>query len=75
MAIDRGSPEPLYQQLAAIIRSQIASGELPRRTRIPSMRDMAAEYDLAEMTVRHAVRILVAEGLLVTADGKGTFVR
>jgi GntR family transcriptional regulator len=74
MEIDRGAPEPLYQQLAAIIREQIRSGELPSRTMVPSITRLAAQYELAEVTVRKAAGLLRDEGLIVTVPGRGTFV-
>jgi GntR family transcriptional regulator len=74
VGIDRAAPEYLYLQLAALIRDQIRSGDLPARSAIPSFPRLAAEYDLALATVRKAVAVLVSEGLLVTYPGRGTFV-
>lgn len=75
MPIDHGAPEPLYLQLADLIRERITSGEYPPRTRIPSITMLAAEHDIAEMTARKALRLLVDEGLLTAVSGRGTFVR
>lgn len=75
MGLDHGAPEPLYQQLADLIRQRIRSGELAPRSAIPSITDLAAEHDLAVVTVRRAVAVLVAEGLVHTVPGKGTYVR
>jgi len=61
-------------QLAALLRARIESGEFPPQSRFPSLRQLEAEYDVAPMTVRHAIRVLVDEGLLVTYPGRGTFV-
>jgi DNA-binding GntR family transcriptional regulator len=74
MSIEREAPEPLYLQLAAIIRSQIGSGQLPSRTRVPSISYLAAEHDLATVTVRRAMNVLRTEGLITTVPGRGTFV-
>jgi len=74
MVIEHGAPEPLYRQLAAIIRDRIASGEYPPRTRVPSITQLAAEHDIAEMTARKALDLLVGEGLLIAVSGRGTFV-
>ena len=74
VTIDRGAPEPLYIQLAALIRGQITSGELPPRAAIPSITGLAADHDLAVVTVRRAVAVLVREGLVHTVPGRGTFV-
>lgn len=72
--IDRTLPVPPSQQLAAILRSQIESGELAPRMRLPSILDLAAQYELAGVTVRKALDILKDEGLLVAVSGMGTFV-
>ena len=64
----------MYQQLAALLRARIESGEFPPRSRIPSLRQLEAEYDVAPMTVRRAIQVLVDEGLVVTYPGRGTFV-
>lgn len=74
MVIERGVPEPLYLQLAAIIRARIDSGEYPPRSAVPSITQLAAEYELAEITVRHALDTLKREGVLMAVSGKGTFV-
>ena len=75
MTIRRGAADYLYVQLAAIIRARIASGDLAPGTRLPTLVDLAAEHDVAEMTVRKALRVLVGEGLIETRPGRGVFVR
>ena len=74
MGVDHAAPEYVYQQLAALLRARIQSGEFPPRSRIPSLRQLEAEYDVAPMTVRRAIQVLVDEGLVVTYPGRGTFV-
>ena len=75
MVIDHGGPEYLYLQLAALLREQIRSGQLPPRSRVPSLNDLTADYGVAEMTVRKALRVLIDEGLIETRPGRGTFVK
>ncbi len=72
--IDHEAPEPLYQQLAGILRVQIEAGDYPPRTRVPSITHLAAEHAVAEVTVRKAMAVLKDEGLIVTVPGRGTFV-
>ena len=69
------NPEPLYVQLAAILRGMINSGELEPRAPLPSESYLQQEQGVARGTVRMAVAILRDEGLVVTIGGRGTFVR
>lgn len=74
VGIDRGAADYLYVQLANVLRKRIETGEMPRGSRMPSLDELVAEYDLAEMTVRRALAILINEGLVVTRPGRGTYV-
>jgi DNA-binding transcriptional regulator YhcF (GntR family) len=71
--INETSGEYPYVQLAAILRQQIASGQI--RDRVPSLTQLAREHDVALNTVQRAFRILKDEGLIYAVPGRGTFVR
>ncbi|MGW5668995.1 aminotransferase-like domain-containing protein [Micromonospora sp. NPDC003776] len=43
-------------------------------TRLPSVRELTARHEASPVTVAEAVRQLVAQGLIETRPGKGTFV-
>jgi GntR family transcriptional regulator len=75
VTLDRSAPELLRDQLAALIREKISSGEWPSRKPIPSMTSLAAEFGVSVVTVQAALRVLKDEGLLFAVTGKGTFVR
>jgi len=64
-----------YRRLAASIRDQIVDGRLQPGQLLPSSRAMASDYGVALDTVRQALAILRAEGLLVTRHGYGSVVR
>jgi GntR family transcriptional regulator len=70
--IDRDAPDPPWVQLAAILRSRIASGEIT--SRLPGERALRQEFGLAPVTIRKAVRQLRDEGLVRTTPGWGTYV-
>jgi GntR family transcriptional regulator len=72
--IDPDGMIPVYQQLAEILRSAIASGELAPGRAIPSKRQLTQEYGVSGGTVDKAVQLLKGEGLIVTVLGKGLFV-
>jgi GntR family transcriptional regulator len=65
---------PRYLQLAAILREQIATGELQPHAPIPSKRMLRQQYGVAGGTVDKSVNVLRAEGLVKTVPGLGIFV-
>lgn len=74
MTVDRFDATPLYEQLAELLRGMITSGELSPRDPLPSEPYLMGEHGLSRTTVRHALDILRAEGLIQTFAGRGTFV-
>lgn len=71
--IDPDAPEPLYEQLAAILREQISSGRIPPRRVLPSNRTLTQEYGVARGTASRAVKILIDEGWAYVVAGRGVF--
>jgi len=74
MTVDHDAPEPVYQQIAAILRARIESGELTPRRPIPSESTLMQEFGVARETARKAVRLLAHQGLVFTVQGRGTYV-
>jgi len=68
------SRQPLYLQLAAEFRRNIEQGIWVQGAQIPSLEDMTRDYQVARMTLRNAIGILVSEGLIRRGRGLGTFV-
>lgn len=64
---------PKWEQIAALIRQRIATGEYPPNHLISEVR-MEQEFDVARGTVRKVTAALRAEGLIVTTPGMGSFV-
>lgn len=60
--------EQIRQQLASLIRS----GTLPGDTRLPSVRQLAGDLDVAAGTVAKAYAALDGEGLVTTSRSRGT---
>lgn len=75
MAIDPNSAVSLSAQVKADILARIRSGEYALGEKIPSLRSLAAQHAVAELTVHAAVKELQYEGVLESASGRGTFVR
>ncbi|MCB1342162.1 MAG: GntR family transcriptional regulator [Pseudooceanicola sp.] len=65
---------PYYVQLAAILRRQISDGTWTVGDRLPTLKDLVAQYGVSPMTVRHALGGLEGEGLIRAERGRGTFV-
>lgn len=63
-----------YQQIAADIRSLIATGELKPGDRIPSTRALVRDYGVAMATATKALTALRQEGLVHSLPGVGTVV-
>ncbi len=55
---------------AAILTRKLAQGE-----KLPSGSELAQRYGVARMTVQQAIRLLRDEGLIVSRQGSGVFVR
>ena len=66
---------PLQLQVADDIRLKIESGEWPGGHRLDSFDDLAKNYGHSLAVIRKAVDLLKQQGLIVTLQGKGTFVR
>jgi GntR family transcriptional regulator len=61
-----------YLQVADSIAERIARGEFT--VRLPAERALADEYDVAYQTVRRSMKVLRERGLIITRQGRGTFV-
>jgi len=75
---DDAQPAPgqsRYGWLAASLRARITRGEWVPGTALPAEAALAREHGVALGTLRQALAVLVAEGLLERQHGRGTFVR
>lgn len=61
-------------QIAADLRAQILSQRIPKGSRLPSEKDLAARYDVSLATVRGAIQSLSAMSLVEARHGSGTYV-
>ncbi|BBA96542.1 putative GntR family transcriptional regulator [Actinacidiphila reveromycinica] len=67
-------PAPLADQVIARLRAEIAAGNWPVGSRIPTEPELVALLGVARNTVREAVRALAHNGLLDIRQGSGTYV-
>jgi DNA-binding GntR family transcriptional regulator len=75
MTIDQASYEPVYRQLARILRDQIRTGELRPGAALPSEAALSQTFGVGRDAVRDALASLRNDGLVITTRGLGTFVR
>jgi DNA-binding GntR family transcriptional regulator len=73
-ALDPQDPTPLYTQLYRDLRQRILDGTYPEGEAIPSETMLRDLHGITRSTVRHAVSLLVSEGLVRQIRGKGTIV-
>lgn len=73
MGLARG-PIPLYFQLANLLRSAISAGQFRSGDVLPTESELCRTYQVSRITVRQALALLVAEGLIQRQQGRGTFV-
>ena len=65
---------PLYQTIRESIREGIASGTYEVGERLPSEAELAQKFGTTRVTVRQALSQLIFEGLVVSHNGRGSFV-
>jgi DNA-binding GntR family transcriptional regulator len=74
LRIDRGSPVPLYHQLAEQLSAAIRDGQLQPGDPFENEIAMSERLGLSRPTVRRAIQEMVDQGLLVRRRGVGTTV-
>jgi GntR family transcriptional regulator len=72
MAAGRG---PKYHRIADALRAEIQAGQLEPGKQIPAETALTARFGVALPTLRQAIAILRAEGLVESRQGIGTFVK
>lgn len=73
--LDESSPTPLYHQMTMHFQRLIQDGNLAPGDQLPSERLLAGKTGVSRMTVRQAVRALVAGGYCEHIRGRGIYVR
>jgi len=68
------NPDPMYKQVTDQIKDAIADGTLKPEDRLPSIREMARELKISEITIKRAYADLENEGFILTRSGLGSFV-
>ena len=74
-SLDPSSDRAVFKQIADHLRDAIEHGTLRPGDKVPSESQLIKHYEVARMTVRHALQVLQSEGLTVAEHGRGVFVR
>ena len=75
ITVDAAGDDPPYQQIRLRVLEAIASGELNAGDRLPTIRQLADDLELATNTVARAYRELESDGAIETRGRQGSFVR
>ncbi|WP_017972919.1 GntR family transcriptional regulator [Actinopolyspora halophila] len=73
--LDPDDPRPPFQQVTDLLRAAIRTQRYEPGEKLPSIGELAKHFGVSPMTVQKAVGFLRDEGLLISRQGKGSFVR
>ena len=74
ISLNKNGHVPLYFQIQEHFRNQIENNEIKPGAQLPTERELSDELDVSRVTIRKAIRGLIAEGLCEKKVGKGIFV-
>lgn len=69
----RDAPIPLYAQIAAALRDDLAGPGFGPDGRLPSEEELRTRFGVSRVTVRLALAELERDGLILRRKGKGTY--
>ena len=72
--INNASDKPIYQQIIAQVKRDIALGKLAKDEKLPTVRQLAAQLAINPNTIAKAYNMLEQEGIIFTKPGAGTYV-
>ena len=74
LVVSNSSEQPIYEQIASQIRTQVLGGQLTEGDRLPSIRALATQLRISAITTKRAYQELEVQGYIHTVPGKGCFV-
>lgn len=72
--VDESLAVPLYHQVYLVLKENVRAGVYPKDIALPPEHVLCEEFGVSRITVKRAMRDLVADGFVVRQRGKGTFV-
>lgn len=74
MTVEWNEKQPIYRQLRDLVAQRIMDGSFPEGEAVPSVRQVASDYQINHLTVGKAYQELVDAELLEKRRGLGMFV-
>lgn len=74
MSIEWNDNQPIYRQLRDMVVQRVLDGTFAEGEAVPSVRQVASDYNINHLTVAKAYQELVDDGLLEKKRGLGMFV-
>ncbi len=74
ITISQADHRPMYLQIMEQIRHRVAIGDWPAGQEVPSIRALAIALRVSVITVKRAYLELEHEGVIVTRQGRGSFI-
>lgn len=65
---------PIYLQLIDIMKRRIIEGNYQAGDRLPSIRDMAMEYEVTPNTLQRALAVFEQDGIILTESTNGKYI-
>ncbi len=72
--VSAAAPGPLYEQVVAAVKREVAGGRLKPGDALPSLRTLAAELMVSLITVKRAYEDLERDGIIYSRQGLGAFI-
>ncbi|MEM7706443.1 MAG: GntR family transcriptional regulator [Pseudomonadota bacterium] len=72
--LSQSDGRPMYLQIMEQIKLRIAVGDWQPGFKLPSIRELAVDAKVSVITIKRAYQDLENEGVIVTQQGKGSFV-
>ncbi len=74
IVISQADARPMYLQILEQIKQRVAVGDWAPGMELPSIRQLAVDLRVSVITVKRAYLELEREGVIVTQQGRGSFV-
>lgn len=72
--LSQADPRPMYEQIMEHIKQLVITAQWAAGESLPSIRELAVALKVSVITVKRAYQELEQQGVIVTRQGKGSFV-